>query len=146
MIDPVESRAKRILARGKLKGYKVVQSAEPWAGLPPEAGELLGTYVNTIDNVVLVAKIGIVTRQAQETVFIRYADIIEASVLNSDKHQASEIELTVPDGIRHRILIAHGEGRLRDIWEFFRFLDRVRRDLQGATETATLEVNSNTEK
>ncbi len=131
MVDPVIPREKRILSR--LKGYCSLLDPSDVAelNLPGEAGQILGIYDNEPGNRIFVGHHGIVTQEILGSSFIRYTDIMNTSVPGDNKLTADHILVTLKDGTQEALWIKQGNGKFRDVWEFYRFLNRVVEDLRS---------------
>lgn len=95
-----------------------------------ENEKLIGIYRNlgSSDTNIVVTELGLHTKQADEWSFIRFNDIEEATAHPPDKHEADSILLLLRSGAEVAVPVTGKNGRFRDVFEFLRFLDRVRKD------------------
>ncbi len=99
-------------------------------------GDFLGLYENHKGNLrenVVVTTLGLYVFN-QEWKFVQYEDIASVNVpLNEekDKSAADQLLLHLSNGSQVEIPIKGGQGRMRDVWEFSRFLHRVIKDTQN---------------
>ncbi|BDA78465.1 hypothetical protein LPTSP3_g13950 [Leptospira kobayashii] len=93
-----------------------------------EDEELLGIYLNfndSEDQSVLFTDKGIYNILLEKgNEFFRYEEIAKLEVIE-EKNKAESIRITRKNGSNGIISIFGGEGKLREVWEVYRFLIRV---------------------
>jgi hypothetical protein len=94
----------------------------------PDGEELLGVYDNPEGPAVYVTNRSV--RWMGEHA-VEYSRITESNV-PGDKTEANRLVVTLTDGTSETVPVAGGEGRLRDVWEFKRYMDRVVEDTRSA--------------
>ncbi len=135
----VKSRAHRILKH--LANYRDLTNESlkiPYwvADVPINSGEVCyGVYENSsgeADESIAVTSLGIHVCRNKQWEFIDYAQIASVSA-PLEKQTANELSLHLLSGQLTSLPVRGGSGRLRDAFEFLRFLDRVTHDLQRGT-------------
>lgn len=130
----VRSRAHRTLK--SLNHYEDFSEKEPSSKIPldeinlDENEEIIGVYRNpgSSDTNIAVTELGLRAKQANGWSFIRFDDIEEATAHPPDKHEADSILLLLRSGEEVAVPVTGKNGRFRDVFEFLRFLDRVKED------------------
>lgn len=95
-----------------------------------EGEEVLGIYrpnAGDVDNAVIVTTLGLHV-YSDEWICLEYSKMISAHVSledSVDKTSASILIIELETGKAIPISIAGGQGNLRDVWSFLRFLQRV---------------------
>jgi hypothetical protein len=134
MLDPVIPKIKRILERGNLIGYQSLldKSELAFKYSPSETGEIFGVYRNEISDNVYVAYNGLILDNLEGQKFLLYKEMIRTEwagphgiITIPPLSAADRILITLVDASQHVVQIKHGNGRLRDVFELIRFLDRV---------------------
>jgi len=95
-----------------------------------ENEKLIGVYRNpgSSDTNIAVTELGLRAKEADGWSFIRFDDIEEATAHPPDKHEADSILLLLRSGEEVAVPVKGKNGRFRDVFEFLRFLDRVKED------------------
>ena len=145
MVHPVRPRAKRIL--GVIKSYHSLDSADVTntkVAFEQCMGDIIGVYENSPTDHIFVADDGLIVSSKEGTEFIRYIDIEKVDVLCTDKRSADCIKVSKNDGSSNVLMIKHSSGaETRDVWEFWRFLDRVYKDILSRSEARGTSCESN---
>lgn len=130
MVHPVKPRADRILK--EIESYRSVDSDQEFSYDIDQhpMGRVFGVYENSPDCCIYVAEDGLILQELQQRKYIPYREIQNAKVPGTDKLSANQIVLRMKDGREHVLPIQHGRGKTRDVWEFWRFVDRVYKDIQ----------------
>jgi hypothetical protein len=130
----VKSRASRILRR--LASYSDLTRGSPVVPLwlreiPLQEGEhCLGIYENAPGGAadsVLVTNLGLHVCCGSRREYVAF-DEIESVTTHQAKTEVTELEVHRRDGRVTQVPVSGGHDRLRDAWEFVRFLNRVRED------------------
>ena len=130
----VRSRAYRTLR--SLNHYEDLAEKEPLSKIAlgeidlEENEKLIGVYRNpgSSDTNIAVTELGLRAKEADGWSFIRFDDIEEATAHPPDKHEADSILLLLRSGEEVAVPVKGKNGRFRDVFEFLRFLDRVKED------------------
>lgn len=90
--------------------------------------EILGVYLNSesyFKDSVLFTDLGIYLFQSKERwEYIQYEEISNLEVVEQ-KELAESITILKKNGVRVYLRILGGDGKLRDVWEVYRFLLRI---------------------
>jgi hypothetical protein len=132
-----QSRAHRTLRRMKNFVALSAQDGTEWLGsLPALVGDehLIGAYQNQIGTAagaVVITTTRLLVEQHGSWSTINYSDIGDI-VLPDEKNSANRLLVREMSGKQTEVPVSGGQGRFRDVFEFGRFLQRVRSDALDA--------------
>jgi hypothetical protein len=125
----VESRANRIFRTMDLYASADAHLGSKWISASP-VGKIFGRYENDTEDFVYIGENGILIAEAKQYTPVFYRELERVEVLG-EKTEAERGLLRLHDGRTVPVRIAGGHGRIRDIWEFVRFLNRARSEAQS---------------
>jgi hypothetical protein len=133
----VSSRVHRTLRHLKQFVPLTDGDAAEWLGAADTLGDgehLLGAYQNHVgrkDDAIIVTSDRLIGAADGGRYAIRYADIVGISVPGEEKAWADRLTVTERAGKRTVLIVSGGEGQVRDVFEFSRFLRRAASDVVG---------------
>jgi hypothetical protein len=110
--------------------------------LGQRVGQVLGVYKNSAAESVYVTDNGLLVLNRGQFDWIPFDEIESAKVLGQDKWTADHIMVTTKNSTTHIVPIRHGHGKTRDVWEFWRFLDRSYKGVQSIKSPTTDRIAS----
>jgi hypothetical protein len=116
------------------------QDEAEWLSSLPALGndeELVGAYQNHIglaDSAVVITTRRLLVEHRGSWRSINYSNISDI-VLPREKGSADRLLVREISGKQTEVPVSGGQGHLRDVFEFSRFLDRVRADATSSRET-----------
>ncbi|MFO0988467.1 MAG: hypothetical protein U1F37_14030 [Alphaproteobacteria bacterium] len=131
--DEIEAAAERIL--GRLDGFQRQQVLPSSLNLPQtslrQLGTPIGVYMNTagsLEDALLITSKGIVwIRGDRAPQLVLFAHIEKCEIEGTSKTSASIIKIQFADGDIVLLPIRGGQGKFRDIFEFWRFLRKAKK-------------------
>lgn len=118
-------RAKKVL--GRMDSFVSREEIGDKLTLPmlPAASELIGVYVNDAarNDIVIITREWVGAVKGANLHVLRYADIGKVSA--PPKGAPDGISVQMKDGRSDFLRIANGNGQLRDVYEFTRFMMRA---------------------
>lgn len=131
MVHPVKPRLLRILGgcESFQSGEDAISADQRVAASLLSLGPVLGVYRNSKNDYVCITEKGLLVVNDKHVQPIFYEKVKNANVIGT-KETAVQLSVETQDDQHFDVFIRNGTGKLRDVWEFLRFFDRVVKDLR----------------
>jgi hypothetical protein len=113
----------------KMAAYRATTTGEGWlVPIPAEAGPVLGVYRNGEgeEDQVFVADRGLIYHDVSGWAFIAFDALVDIRLPDDKTDDDDRLRVRLANGDHRSIPIMGRRDRFRDVYEFSRFLSRVR--------------------